>query len=88
MTPSQKRKIRDAKNKAGKLDAQHRHEVSLAAETARMSGYADGHRKGYNDGMKFTRDAVLEHSGRLFKEGKDDSAKAVRDVQRLLPISV
>lgn len=84
MSALQKRRIRDAKRRAAELDAKHQHEITLAKDAARHEGRMHGR----NQGAKEVRDLVLEHAGRLYKEGRDDAAKAVRDVQRLLPISV
>lgn len=84
MSALHKRRIREAKRRAAELDAKHQHEITLAKETARH----EGRMQGRSQGAKEMRDQVLEHAGRLYKEGRDDAAKAVRDVQRLLPTSV
>lgn len=84
MNERQKRRARYALRKAAELETKHQLEINLAKETARNEGRLHGR----SQGAKEIRDLVLEHAGRLYKEGRDDAAKAVRDVQRLLPVSV
>lgn len=84
MSALQKRRIREAKRRAAELETKHQQEIELAKRLARDQGHAEGRQQG----ARTIRDQVLEHAGRLYKEGRDDAAKAVRDVQRLLPTSV
>jgi hypothetical protein len=80
-TEQQKRRAREAARRAAEVDAKHQHEIVAAKSQA----FGEGHAAGAKHGAKVMRDTVLDHAGRLYKEGKDDAAKAVRDVQRLLP---
>lgn len=84
LTPQQKRRIRDAHRKAAELDLKHQTEIKFA----RKEGQADAYHEGRQIGAKIIRDAVLDHSGRLFKELKDEAAIAVRDVHARLPQAV
>jgi len=81
MNALQKRRARDAVRKAAAVEARHQEQLGEARSVARAAGAAEG--RAY--GAKVVSQAVLEHAGRLFKEGKDDAANAVRAVHRLLP---
>ena len=83
-TAAQKRRIRDAARKAEAIEAQHQEQLGQARSVARATGAAEGRKHG----STLIKQAVLEHAGRLFKEGKDDEARAVRAVHRLLPVVV
>lgn len=101
-TEQQKRRARNLARKMADLDAKHNHEilaireqhrqelrtiqetVATAKESARLTGQGEGR----VHGAKLVRDTVLKHCGRLFEEGKDDAARAVRDVHRALPTTV
>ena len=84
MTSQDKRRARDAARKAEAIEAQHQEQLGQARSVARAAGAVEG--RAY--GAKVVSQAVLEHAGRLFKEGKDDEARAVRAVHRLLPVVV
>ena len=83
-TAQDKRRARDAARNAALVEQQHQGQIGEARSVARATGAAEG--RAY--GAKVVSQAVLEHAGRLFKEGRDEEARAVRAVHRLLPIVV
>ena len=84
LTRQEKRRIRDAHRKLAQLEQKHRHEAFTAANRAREEGRIAG----VQQGARIIREKVLDHAGRLYKEGRDDAAKAVRDVHGLLPATL
>ena len=80
----QKRRIRDAERKRALLEQKHRAEINAVAFKAREEGRAEGR----TYGARLMREHVLDHAGRLYKEGKDDAAGAVREVHKQLPQTV
>ena len=80
-TALEKRRARDAARKAAEIEARHQDQLGEARSVARAAGATEGRQHG----ATVIKQAVLEHAGRLFKEGKDDEARAVRAVHRLLP---
>jgi len=80
MTQNDKRRRRDAARKAGVLAAKHEQNCQDAAR----HGQAKGHAEGFQSGAKFACSLVLDAAGRLFKEGKDSDANAVREVHRAI----
>jgi len=84
LTRQEKRRIRDARRKLAQLEQQHHHEAFTAANRAREEGRIAG----VQQGARIIREKVLDHAGRLYKEGRDDAAKAVRDVHGLLPATL
>jgi hypothetical protein len=80
MTKNDKRRRRDAARKAEVLAAKHEQDCRDAAHRGQVKGDAEGFRAG----AKFICSLVLDAAGRLFKEGKDSDANAVREVHRAI----
>ena len=87
-----KRRIRDAQRRAAEIDAKHQHELTALREqhrtellSARTAARTEGYDAGVKSGQEVTRKAVLDHSGSLFMAGRDEAAKAVREIHALLP---
>lgn len=84
LTRQEKRRIRDANRKLAKLEQKHREEIFAATNRARE----EGRLAGVQHGAGIIREKVLDHAARLYKAGRDDAAKAVRDIHGLLPATV
>jgi len=80
MTQNDKRRRRDAARKAEALAAKHEQDCRDAARRGEVNGRAEG----FQSGAKFACSLVLDAAGRLFKEGKDSDANAVREVHRAI----
>lgn len=80
LTKQQKRRQYEAKRKARRQAEKVRIEVNSAAWKAKE----EGRKEGFAQGVKAVKDSVLDHAGRLYKEGKDTDASAVREVHRQL----
>ncbi len=81
MNRNAKRRAYEAKRRQEERDRKHREEVADATMRAREEGRVAG----VQQGAKSMRDMVLDHAGRLYKDGMDVQAEAVRAVYRLLP---
>jgi len=82
LSAQQKRRIREAKHRQAQLEQKHREDINAAVARARQ----EGHAAGAEQGAKILLEQMLDHAGRLFKQGQDDAAKAVRAVHGLLSI--